>query len=94
MHIVPDSDPLVRARRPFNPVSGSSITVGTLSKIADAVAENYATMSKLAAKLDETLADLSARIASVEAEVKVQIAGAMVDGETLAQRLARLNPRR
>ena len=87
MHIIKDDDPLLRSR-PFNPVSGSTITVGTISKIANSLAESRETMSKLAAKLDGALDDLSARIASVEAEVKAAVADAGGDG--LAKRLARL----
>ena len=87
MHILPDSDPLVRAR-PFNPVTGSTITVGTISKIADSLAESRDTMSKLAADLDAKIADLSARIASVEAETKAQIKAADL-AATTKQHLAR-----
>ena len=90
MFEINDLDPLVRARK-YNSVTGSTITVGSIAALADAADDNRATMAKLAAKLDGALADLERRIASVEAETRAAIAGA--GGETLAQRLARLNPR-
>jgi hypothetical protein len=94
MYEIKDSDPLVRSRRPFNSVSGSEITVGNIAKISDSLAESRDTMSKLTAKLAATIADLERRIVVVEAETRARIAAAISGDETLAQRLARLNPRR
>ena len=65
MHILPNSDPLVRAR-PFNPVTGSTITVGTISKIANSLAKSYETMNKLAADLGTRIADLNSRLDGLE----------------------------
>ena len=59
MHILPNSDPLVRSRRPFNSVAGSELTVGNIAKIADSLAESRDTMAKLAADLAAKIADLS-----------------------------------
>jgi hypothetical protein len=39
-------------RRQFNPVSGSSLTVGTLAKIADAASEALAKIADLNRRLD------------------------------------------
>ena len=47
----------------------------------------------MAAKLDADIAELERRLDVVEAETKARIA-AVSTAETLAQRLARLNPRR
>jgi ParB-like chromosome segregation protein Spo0J len=93
MYELPPNDPLVRAR-PFNSITGSELTLGAVQKLAVAADENRAALAKLLAKLNATIDDLDRRIASVESEVKAQIAGAAAGGETLAQRLARLNPRR
>ena len=90
MYELPNNDPLVRSRK-FNSITGTELTLGNVKKLAEAAVENYENMTKLAAKLDGALADLERRIASVEAEAKAAIAGA--GGETLRQRLARLNPR-
>jgi hypothetical protein len=49
-------------RRPFNPVSGSTITVGTISKLADATAELRESLAALNAKLDDAVADLTKRV--------------------------------
>ena len=75
MHILPDSDPLVRAR-PFNPVTGSTITVGTISKIADSSPNPDETMNKLAADLGARIADLKSRLDVVETETKARIKAA------------------
>jgi hypothetical protein len=79
--------------------TASVLTTGAIGKLAAATAnlrvettDLNERLAKYRAAFDETLDDLERRIASVEAEVKAQIAGA--GGETLAERLARLNPRR
>ena len=92
MYELPDSEPLVRSR-PFNSVTGASITVGSIQKLAAAADDNRAALAKMAAKLDADIAELERRLDVVEAETKARIA-AVSTAETLAQRLARLNPRR
>ncbi len=75
MHIISDSDPLLRSR-PFNPVSGSAITVGNIAKIAAAVAESNERLAKLACDLDAKVADLEQRINAQVAKVREIIADA------------------
>lgn len=76
------------------------LTTGAIGKLAAATADLRAGNGNILAKIanyetqfNAALADLSARIDHVETETKARIADA-VAGETLAERLARLNPRR
>ena len=48
MHITNDDE----WRRPFNPVSGSSLTVGTIAKISDTVATLLAKIADMNRQLD------------------------------------------
>jgi hypothetical protein len=99
MYELPNNDPLVRSR-PFNPTTGSELTLGAVQKLAAATADLRAAdgsilakVAKFEAAFNAAIADLERRIDHVETETKARIVDAAA-GETLAERLARLNQRR
>lgn len=78
MHILPDLDPFVRSRRPFDPnkPSGGEITCGNIGKLAEAAAENRAAIAKLEASvvaLEKLATDGLAKTAGLQATIADEI---------------------
>ena len=91
MHILPDSDPLVRSRK-FNSITGNEITCGNIARIADSLAESRETMTKIAADLDARIADLNSRLDGLELLAAHRAKKAADDAIVMAHAKASVTP--